>query len=284
MSQPYIPLQHRAETEPQHRADIIRAGQLVFEKGWVAANAGNITVRLGDNRILATPTGVSKGMLSPEDLIITDLEGHRIQSDYSGDRDVTSEMGMHLTIYQERPDIHAVVHAHPPTATGFAVAHRALNQGILPEVIVGLGAVPLAEYGEPGTPALGDSLRPYLDRYEAILLTNHGVIAFGATLQSAYFRMETVEHTARITLAAELLGGVKNLPRVEIQKLFAARQRYGVASKNTFEPGLPLAAEDDAREEEAQEGSLVDAPEEKLILTRGQLIAIVEEVLKLARS
>ena len=270
MSQPYIPLQHRAETEQHHRADIVRAGQLVFEKGWVAANAGNITVRLDENRILATPTGVSKGMLSPEDLIITDLDGQRLH----GDRDVTSEMGMHLTIYQQRPDIHAVVHAHPPTATGFAVAHRALDHGILPEVIVGLGAIPLAAYGEPGTPALGDSLRPYLDRYEAILLTNHGAVTFGATLQSAYFRMETVEHTARITLAAELAGGVKNLPRAEIEKLFAARSRYGVALKNTFEPGLPLTAEDDLRAER----------EEKFTLTRSQLISIVEEALKLARS
>ena len=274
MSQSYIPLRHRAETEPQHRADIIRAGQLVFEKGWVAANAGNITVRLGENRILATPTGVSKGMLSPEDLIITDLEGNRVH----GDRDVTSEMGMHLTIYQERPDIHAVVHAHPPTATGFAVAHRALNEGILPEVIVGLGAVPLAEYGEPGTPALGDSLRPFLERYEAILLTNHGAVTFGETLQSAYFRMETVEHTARITLAAELLGGVKNLPRAEIEKLFAARGRYGITAKNLFEPGLPLAAEDLDRIKDKE------LDEEKFTLTRRQLISIIEEVLKLARS
>jgi L-fuculose-phosphate aldolase len=255
-------------TEQQLREDICRVGRLMFEKGWIAANDGNISARLpaedGQGRLLATPTGVCKGMMQPEDLIVTDLDGNKVR----GSRACTSEMEMHLTIYRSRPEIQAVVHAHPPAATGFAVAGRALNQGILPEVIVSMGAIPLVDYAEPGTRALSDALRPYIPKYDALLLANHGAVAYAEELMRAYHRMETVEHSARILLVAELLGGARLLPRAEIQKLFAARTRYGVISRNTYEPGWPLAAED------------VPEAEEKLELTRAQLLTIVEEALK----
>ncbi len=126
-------------SEQEHREEIVRVGRLMFDKGWIAANDGNITVRLEEGRVLATPRGVSKGMLKPEDLVVVDMAGNKI----SGPLEVTTEIGMHLTIYRERPDVRAVVHAHPPTATGFAVAGRALNLGTLPEVIICLGSVPL---------------------------------------------------------------------------------------------------------------------------------------------
>jgi len=252
------------KTEQQHRDDIVHIGRLIFEKGWVAANDGNITIRLEDERILATPTGVSKGMLRPEDLILTDVEGNKL----SGSRDRTSEMEMHLTVYRMRPDVRAVVHAHPPAATGFAVAGRALNLGLLPEVVICLGSVPLAEYGLPGTPALYEGMLPYLPKYDALLLANHGAVAYGEDVYKAFFRMETVEHFARITLVAELLGGPKVLPRVEIQKLFDSRPRYGVKSRNHFEPGWPLAAED------------MPDPSEKIEMTREQLLAVIDEALK----
>ena len=126
----------------------------MYEHGWIAANDGNISIRLDKNRILSTPTGVRKGMLQPGDLIVCDMDGRRI----SGEKPPTTEMGMHLTIYHSREDVQAVVHAHPPTATGFAVAGRALDQGILPEAIVSLGFVPLAQYGIPGTPALSQGM------------------------------------------------------------------------------------------------------------------------------
>jgi L-fuculose-phosphate aldolase len=228
------------ETEQKLRENIVRVGRLMFEKGWIAANDGNITIRLDDDRILATPSGVSKGMMRPKDLIVCNLEGRKL----AGERACTSEIGMHLTIYQMRPDVHAVVHAHPPTATGFAVAGRALNLGVLPEVILGLGSVPLAEYGLPGTPALSAGMMPYIPKYDAMLLANHGAVAYGEDVFQAFFRLDTVEHSARIELVAAMLGGPKVLPRVEIQKLFEARSRYGLKSRNGFEPGSPIAAED----------------------------------------
>jgi L-fuculose-phosphate aldolase len=252
------------QTEQQLREDIVRIGRLMFEKDWIAASDGNITARLPDGRILATPAGVCKGMLEIQDLIVCDLEGQKV----GGHRAPTSEMGMHLTVYRMRPDVLAVVHAHPPVATGFAVAGRELNLGLLPEVIVGLGSVPLAEYGTPGTPALSEGMLPYLDKYDALLLANHGAVAWGETVMQAFFRMEKVEHFARVTLVAELLGGARALPRAEIEKLFAARTRYGVKSQSRFEPGCPMAAED------------MPHAEERFSLTREQLIAIIDEALK----
>jgi L-fuculose-phosphate aldolase len=165
------------------------------------------------------------------------------------------------------------VHAHPPVATGFAVAGRELNLGLLPEVIVGLGSVPLAEYGTPGTPALSQGMLPYLGKYDALLLANHGAVAWGETVFQAFFRMEKVEHFARVTLVAELLGGARALPRAEIEKLFAARARYGVKSQSRFEPGCPLSAED------IPEKNTPHA-EERFSLTREQLTAIIDEALK----
>ncbi len=202
--------------------------------------------------------------MQPDDLIVCDLEGEKI----CGERERTSEMGMHLTIYRMRPDIRSIVHAHPPVATGFAVAGRALNLALLPEVVIGLGSVPLAEYGLPGTPALSEGMRPYIPKYDALLMANHGAVAYGEDVFQAFFKMETVEHFARITLVAELLGGPKVLPRVEVQKLFDSRARYRVKSRNHFEPGSPMTAED-----------MPDASE-KIEITREQLLSIIDEALK----
>ena len=194
-------------SEQEHREEIVHVGRLMFDKGWIAANDGNITVRLDNGHLLATPRGVSKGMLKPEDLAVVDMDGNKI----AGPLEVTTEIGMHLTIYRERPDVSAVVHAHPPTATGFAVAGRALNLGTLPEVIICLGSVPLAEYGVPGTPAFAEGMLPYIPKYDAMLLANHGAVAYGPDVMRAFFRMDTVEHFARIALVAEMLGGAKSL-------------------------------------------------------------------------
>jgi L-fuculose-phosphate aldolase len=213
--------------ERRSRALIVRVGRLLYQKGWVAATEGNLTVRLDEKRVLATPTGVSKGTLTAEQLIVTDLEGGRI----AGRGEPTSEMSMHVAFYRARPEVRAVVHAHPPTATGFAAAGRALDQAVLPEVIVTLGSVPLAPYGQPGTPALAQSLKRYVKRYDAVLLANHGVVTCGEDLIAAFFRMEIVEQFARIALVAELLGGARTLPPGEIRKLIAARPRYGAAPR-----------------------------------------------------
>lgn len=227
-------------SEQHWREEIVRVCRRMYEKGWVAANDGNVSVRMGPEEILCTPTALSKSMVSEGDLIICDLNGCKVR----GVRECTSEIHMHLAAYRMRPDVMAVVHAHPPFATGFAAAGRALNKALLPEVVVQLGAVPLAPYGLPGTPALAEGMRPFISTYDAILLENHGCTTFGADVWQAFFRMETVEHLAHVTFVAELVGGARALPRSEVEKLFASRARYNVHSAAGPQCGLPLAAED----------------------------------------
>ncbi len=255
------------KTEREYRHDIVEIGKLVWQKGWVAANDGNITVRIDADRILCTPTGVCKGMMSPDDLIICDLQGRKI----SGTKERTSEIGMHLTIYGMRPDIRAIVHAHPPVATGYAAAGRSLSLALLPEVIIGLGCVPLAGYGLPGTDELTAPMLPLIPKYDALLMANHGAVCYGEDVYKAFFRMETVEHFARISFVAEMLGGAKVLPREDVDKLLSARQRYGVKVKSGG-AGCPLVAE------EVGDG--------KIEVTREELIALVDDALqkKLASS
>jgi L-fuculose-phosphate aldolase len=228
------------KTEQEHREDLVRVCHLMHEKGWVAMNDGNVSIRLDDGRILCTPTAVSKAFVQAGDAIICDGSGRKI----TGDRDCTSEIAMHVTIYSHRPDVRSVVHAHPPTATGFASAGRALDKALLPEAIIQLGAVPLAAYGLPGTPALSEGMKPFLAEYNAVLLENHGCTAYGSDVWEAFFRMEMVEHLAKITFVAEMLGGARALPREEVEKLFASRERYNVKPRARMQPGMPLVAED----------------------------------------
>jgi len=252
-------------TEQQLRRDMVRIGRMMSEKGWLAACDGNLSARLPNNRILITPAGACKGILEEEDPIVCGLDGQKIE----GNGRPSSEIHMHLTVYRMREDVAAIVHAHPPISTGFAAAGRDLNLGLLPEVIVGLGSIPLAPYGTPGTPALGESLLPYVEEHDAVLLANHGAVAWGEELMQAFFRMDKVEHFAHVTLVAELVGGAKALPRREIETLFAARQRYRIKSRTRFESGNPIAAEDQPD------------PAEKLQITREQLLAIIDDALKL---
>lgn len=256
------------KTERELRQDIVDIGRLVFQKGWVAANDGNITIRLDEERILATPTGVSKGMMHPDDLIIVDYQGNKI----AGRLERTSEIAMHLTVYELRPDVNAVVHAHPPVATGFATAGLPLDKALLPEVIIGLGCVPLADYGLPGTPELTEPMLPLIPKYDAILLGNHGAVSYGKDVYQAYFRMETVEHFARINFVAEMLGGAKVLPRQEVDKLFDSRTRYGVQSKATPAPGCPTVSED--------YNASSAAGEERFWVTRQELMELVEKAVR----
>jgi L-fuculose-phosphate aldolase len=228
------------KTLEEHREDLVRVCRLMYEKGWVAANDGNVSMRLPENRILCTPTSISKGMVNAADLIVCDLNGNKLE----GHRERTSEIAMHNTIYCMRPDVGAVVHAHPPVATGFATAGRALDKALLPEVVIHLGAVPLASYGLPGTPALTEGMIPLIPSYDALLMENHGCVSYGADVWQAYFRMEMVEHFARITFVAEMLGGARPLPREEVEKLFNARSRYNVSSPARMQPGMPIVAED----------------------------------------
>jgi L-fuculose-phosphate aldolase len=209
-------------TESFYRKEIVQFGRMLCDGGLVAATDGNLSVRLDADRILVTPTGASKGRLKPSDMVIVDPEGKRL----SGRRAVTSEIGMHLLIYRLRPDVKAIVHAHPPTATGFAAAGMALTEPLVSEVVMGLGAIPLARYGTPGTSELAQTLEPYVPNYDAILMSNHGVVTYGETIEQAYMRMETVEHFAKIALVTHLLGRQKPLRGPDLEKLLVARVKY----------------------------------------------------------
>jgi L-fuculose-phosphate aldolase len=209
-------------TERKHREEIVRYGRMLHDRGFVAAMDGNLSVRLKSDRILVTPTCVSKGAMRPADMVIVDLDGNRL----AGRRNVTSELGMHLLVYRMRPDVQAIVHAHPPTATGFAAAGIALTEPLVCEVVMGLGCIPLARYGTPGTSELAQTLEPYVEQYDAILMSNHGVVAYGDTLEHSYMKMETVEHFAQIALVTHLLGRQQPLKQPDIEKLLLARTKY----------------------------------------------------------
>lgn len=209
-------------SERHYRHEIVQFGKALHARGFVAAMDGNLSVRLDERRILATPTLMSKAMMRPADMTVVDLEGRQL----AGKRHVSSEIGMHLLIYKLRPDVHGIVHAHPPTATGFAAAGLALNQPLVCEVVIGLGSIPLAKYGTPGTTELADALAPLIPDYDAILMSNHGVVACGTTLHQAYMKMETVEHFAHIALVTHLLGRQQPLGTQELEKLLVARSKY----------------------------------------------------------
>lgn len=209
-------------TQHSFRREIVRVGKMLHDRGYIAACDGNISVRLDQDRILVTPTGMSKGAMQPSDLVVVDMEGCQLK----GHRVVTSEIGMHLLIYRMRPDVCAVVHAHPRTATGFAAAGIPLDKPLVCEVVIGLGQIPLAPYGTPGTPELAQTLEPLVPNYDAILMANHGVVTYGADLQSAYMKMETVEHFAQITLITRILGQQQLLECADLDKLVAVRSKY----------------------------------------------------------
>ncbi|HXJ93448.1 MAG TPA: class II aldolase/adducin family protein [Terriglobia bacterium] len=215
-------------TEDELRKEIVEVGRWVYERGYVAGYDGNISARLDNHRILSTPTTICKGMMTADDLVIVDYEGKKI----SGRRNVTSELAMHLLIYKRRSDAQAVVHAHPPTATGYAAAGMALNKALISEVVLNFGCIPLAAYGTPGTPELSEALLPLVGSYDAILMANHGVVTYGPDLSRAFFKMETVEHFAKISLVTELLGRQVLLSDAEVDKLLSLRAGY-------FGPGTP---------------------------------------------
>jgi L-fuculose-phosphate aldolase len=208
--------------EQTARREIVRVGQLMYERSYVVSSDGNVSVRLDDGRILATPTQTCKGRMTEEMLALTDLDGKPLNN-----RRASSELAMHLLIYRERPEIKAVCHAHPPHGSAFAVAGLAIDQPILSEVILTLGCVPLAAYGTPSTDELTAEMRPFIEHHNALLMANHGAVAYGTDLWQAFDRLETLEHTAKIAILARALGGAQNLPPDAIEKLIYVRERAG---------------------------------------------------------
>ena len=259
------------KTEDEHRREICTAGRWIHGRGFVASTDGNISVRLDSRRILTSPTGISKGLMTPDDLVITDLKGRKL----AGRREPSSELAMHLLIYSRRPDIHAVCHAHPPIATAHAASGIALNKALLSELVIALGCIPVAQYGTPGTPELSESLEPLVQNFDAILLANHGVVTYGADLLTAFYRMETVEHFAQVSLASELLGKQVLLSGHDVEKLLAARARYGTVTAATVTPGCPVTSDSAA--------GAATAPE-RISMTRAQLEALIEEAVRKDRA
>jgi L-fuculose-phosphate aldolase len=248
------------KTEDEHRRDICLVGRWIHERFYVASTDGNISVRLDPRRILTSPTGISKGMMSPDDLVLTDLSGAKLK----GHRNPSTELAMHLLIYRRRPDVNAVCHAHPPTATGYAAAGLPLNRAILAELVVSLGCIPVARYGTPGTPELTDAIEPLVESYDAILMANHGVVTFGADLLTSFFRMETAEHFARVALVTELLGKQVLLSGGDVEKLLAIRARYGAPAAATDSSALVTSTND----------------AERITLTRSELDALINEAIQ----
>ncbi len=213
-------------TEAQLREDIVELGRRLWARGFVASNDGNISVRLDGDRILTTPTSVSKGFMTPEMMVVTDLAGRKI----SGERNASSELKMHLAVYELRPDAKAVVHSHPPLATGFAVAGIALDKAVLAEVICTLGSIPIADYATPSTAELPAAVARYIKAHDGLLLANHGALTVGSDLYNAYYKMETIEHFAQISLVARTLGGERVLSRDEVHRLQGLRSMYGITA------------------------------------------------------
>jgi L-fuculose-phosphate aldolase len=209
-------------SEPELRRELVRFSKWLSRLGFMPGTSGNLSARLDEGRLLVTPTGMSKFLLKPSDMVIVDLQGRLL----SGTRIVTSEVCMHLVVYEMRKDILAVIHSHPPIATGFACAGRGLDQVLCQEGVMTLGAVPLAEYATTGTDEVAASLRPFIRGHEAILMANHGAVTYGSDLLEAFLRMETVEHLAHIELVAHQLGSPRPLSVNQIEQVRLAKARY----------------------------------------------------------
>ena len=202
----------------------------MWQLGWVAANDGNVTVKLEDETFLATPTGISKSFIIPEKLVHINNNGELI--DGPAGAKPSSEIKMHLRCYKEREDVGAVVHAHPPVATGYAVANIPLDSYSMIETVIAIGSIPVTPYGTPSTHEVPDAIAPYLPFHDVLLLQNHGALTVGVDLITAYYRMETLELFAKISLNAHLLGGAKEISRENIDRLISMREGYGVTGKH----------------------------------------------------
>jgi L-fuculose-phosphate aldolase len=212
--------------DEQIRADIVEAGRRMYARGYVASNDGNISARLDSSRLMTTPKSVSKGFMTPDMMVVVDYDGKKL----AGERDPSTELPMHLEIYRNRPDVNAVVHAHPPLATGFAVAGIPLTRAELAEVITTLGSIPIAEYGTPSTDELPAAVRKYIKAHDGMLLANHGAVTCGPSVMGAYYKMETIEHFAKISLVARLLGRENLISKDEVERLQGLRGFYGIPS------------------------------------------------------
>ena len=217
-------------SEMDIKIEMCEIGKRVYNRGMVAANDGNFSVKLRDNEFLCTPTGVSKGFMTPEYICKVDAEGNVIEAN-EGFKP-SSEIKMHMRVYKEREDVKAVVHAHPMYATTFAVCGLPLTEPIMPEAVLSLGTVPLAKYGTPSTMEIPDAVSEYLPYYDAVLLENHGALSYADSLMGAYHKMESLEFYARLLYQAKMLGGPKELTDEQVKRLYGMRRQYGLTGRH----------------------------------------------------
>ena len=218
------------QSEMDIKIEMCEIGKRVYNRGMVAANDGNFSVKLSDNEFLCTPTGVSKGFTTPEYICKVDAEGNVIEAN-EGFKP-SSEIKMHMRVYKEREDVKAVVHAHPMYATTFAVCGLPLTEPIMPEAVLSLGTVPLAKYGTPSTMEIPDAVSEYLPYYDAVLLENHGALSYADSLMGAYHKMESLEFYARLLYQAKMLGGPKELTDEQVKRLYGMRRQYGLTGRH----------------------------------------------------
>jgi L-fuculose-phosphate aldolase len=213
------------------REEIVNLGRLMYERGYVVANDGNLSVRLDEEHVLCTPTGLCKGMMTPGQMIVVDMQGHKVGPYTAANRDLTptSEVFMHIEAYRQRPDVQAVVHAHPPTTVALSIAGVSLADCMLPEVIVNLGLVPTTAYTTPGSEENVAAIREVIANHDGFILQRHGALTVGRCLLEAYMRMEALEQIAKITVVLEQLGKGDPLPPEQVEKLLAQRQKMGLA-------------------------------------------------------
>ncbi len=219
-----------APNEYEIKKQICEIGKRIYNRNMVAANDGNISVKLSDNEFLCTPTGVSKGFMTPEFICKVDAKGQVIQAN-KGFRP-SSEIKMHMRVYEKRPDVNAVVHAHPTFATAFAIAGIPLTQPIMPEAVIALGCVPIAPYGTPSTSEIPDAVEPYLEHFDAVLLESHGALTWSGDLLAAYHKMESVEFYAELLYKARQLGGPKEFDQKTVQRLYEIRRQMGIPGRH----------------------------------------------------
>lgn len=264
--------------EAEARKLIVEVGKLLYQKGYVVSSDGNLSIRLDENLVVATPTMTCKGRMKEDMLALTDLEGNPLN-----DKKPSSELAMHLLIYKLRPDVKAVCHAHPPYGTAFAVAGLSIDKPILSEVILTLGCVPLTSYGTPSTAELTAAMEPFIPHHNALLMQNHGAVAYGVDLWQAFDRLETLEHTAKIAILARILGGERSLPKDAVEKLINIREKAGYLSSEArcqacgylHDLGISCEARKSALNNES------NRYEKKFSFTREELIELLSEIAKL---
>ncbi len=217
-------------SEYEIKKQICDIGKRIYDRNMVAANDGNISVKISDNEILCTPAGVSKGFMTPEYICKVDLKGNIIQAN-PGFKP-SSEIKMHLRVYEERPDVKSVVHAHPMYATSFAIAGIPLTQPIMPEAVIALGCVPIAKYGRPSTMEIPDAVSEYVQYFDAVLLENHGALTYSDSLLAAYLKMESVEFYAQLLYQSRMLGGPKEFTPQQVEDLYEIRRQFGMQGRH----------------------------------------------------